>query len=185
MVESVFIGFGSNMGDRFDLCERAVTLLALLPETQVTGLSSLYETEPVPDVGDPGPGSFLNGVLRLETSLPPDRLLDACREIEEALGRDQTHRRGPRTMDIDLLSYGDRVFDDGRVQIPHPRLHVRRFVLTPLAELDPAWSHPVLHRSAKELLAQLDDAFDVRRLDVALGSSSGPLPSCHTRSTGA
>ncbi len=185
MNEKVYIGFGSNVGDRFDLCERAMTLLALLPETQVTGLSSLYETEPVPDVGDPGPGSFLNGVVRLETTMPPGRLLDACREVEAALGRDQAHRRGPRTMDLDLLSYGDRVLDDGRVQIPHPRLHVRRFVLTPLAELDPAWTHPLLHRSARELLADLDDAFDVRRLDVALGFSYGSLPSCPTRSTGA
>lgn len=185
MNEKVYIGFGSNVGDRFDLCERAMTLLALLPETQVTGLSSLYETESVPDVGDPGPGSFLNGVVRLETTMPPGRLLDACREVEAALGRDQAHRRGPRTMDLDLLSYGDRVLDDGRVQIPHPRLHVRRFVLTPLAELDPAWTHPLLHRSARELLADLDDAFDVRRLDVALGFSYGSLPSCHTRSTGA
>ena len=185
MAETVFIGFGSNVGDRFDFCERARTLLALLPETQVTGVSSLYETDPVADVGDPGPGRFLNGVLRLETALPPDRLLDACRGIEEALGRDQAHRGGPRTMDLDLLSYGNRVLNDGRVQIPHPRLHVRRFVLTPLAELDPTWWHPVLHRSAKELLAQLDDAFAVRRLDIALGSSDSLLPSCHTRSTGA
>lgn len=185
MAETVFIGFGSNVGDRLDLCERALTLLTLLPETQVTGVSSLYETEPVADVSDPGPGRFLNGVVRLETSLPPDRLLDRCREIEVALGRDQAHRRGPRTMDLDLLAYGDRVVDDGRVHIPHPRLHVRRFVLTPLAELDPAWTHPVLHRSAKELLAQLDDAADVRRLDVALGSPSVSLPPSHMRSPGA
>lgn len=185
MGERVFIGFGSNVGDRLDLCERAVTLLALLPETQVTGMSSLYETEPIADVGDPGPGRFLNGIVRLETALPPDRLLDACRKIEEALGRDQANRRGPRTMDLDLLSYGDRVLDDGRVQIPHPRLHVRRFVLTPLAELDPGWTHPVLHRSAQELLAQLDDASDVRRLDVPPGSSYGSLPTCSPRGTGA
>lgn len=185
MGESVFIGFGSNAGDRFDLCERAVSLLALLPKTKVTGISSLYETEPVADVGDPGPGKFINGVVRLETDLPPARLLGACRDIEDALGRDQAHRRGPRTMDLDLLAYGQLVLDDGRVHIPHPRLPLRRFVLTPLAELDPAWSHPVLHRSAQELLAQLDDAFEVRRLDTALDTSFGSLPSCHTHSTGA
>lgn len=183
--ETVLIGFGSNMGDRFDLCERAVTLLALLPETRLTDVSSLYETDPVADVGDPGPESFLNGVVRLETALPPERLLNACREIEEALGRNQAHRRGPRTMDLDLLAYGDRVLEDGPLRIPHPRLHLRRFVLTPLAELAPGWHHPLLHRSAAELLAELDDPCGVRRLDVVLDPRSGSRPSCHLRGSGA
>lgn len=185
MAEKVFIGFGSNVGNRFDLCERAVTLLALLPETHVIRVSSLYESAPVTDVCDPGPGSFLNGVVQLETGLPPERLLDSCREIEKVLGRDLLHRRGPRTMDLDLLAYGALVLDDECLQIPHPRLHVRRFVLVPLSEIDPHWRHPLLHRAADELLAQLDDCSDVRRLDTTLGSSYGPLPSCHMRSTGA
>lgn len=186
MVESVFVGFGSNVGDRLGFCERAVTRLALLPGIRVTAVSSLYETEPVADVGDPGAAWFLNGVVRLETSLSPDRLLAACRAIEEAMGRNQAHRHGPRTMDLDLLAYGDRVLDDGSLRLPHPRLHVRRFVLTPLAELDPGWHHPVLHRSAHALLSELEDPFFIRRLDETLRVSGAALPSsCHRRRAGA
>src|SRR5574341_966318 len=100
MSEMVFIGFGSNLGNRLDFCDRAVTLLRLLPASRVTAVSSLYETEPVRDGGDPGEGWFLNGVIRLETDLTPRSLLDVCREVERALGRDPAHRQGPRTLDL-------------------------------------------------------------------------------------
>ena len=96
--ETVFIGFGSNVGDRVDFCDRAVTLLSLLPHSQVVGVSLLYETAPVNDHAQPGDGWFLNGVVQLETDVAPKSLLDILREIERSLGRNEENRSGPRTM---------------------------------------------------------------------------------------
>jgi 2-amino-4-hydroxy-6-hydroxymethyldihydropteridine diphosphokinase len=176
--ETVFIGFGSNQGDRRDLCDRAVTLLGLLPHSQMTGVSSLYETEPIADSRtDPGSQWFLNGVVRLDTELAPHSLLDVCREIESALGRDHEHRGGARTMDLDLLFYGAQIIDQGGVNVPHPRLHLRRFVLVPLAELEPDWVHPVLGQTARALLDAVPDSSIVRRIDTA-GSRYGSRPTC-------
>src|SRR5437870_8910051 len=97
--ETVFIGFGSNVGDRIDFCDRAVTLLSLLPHSQVVGVSLLYESEPVNDHAQPGDGWFLNGVVQLETDVTPKSLLAILREIERSLGRDEEDRSGPRTID--------------------------------------------------------------------------------------
>ena len=177
-METVFIGFGSNVGNRLDYCERAVTLLGLLPHSRVTAVSSLYETEPVRDSTDPGPGWFLNGVVQIETDLAPVRLLDVCQEVERALGRDQEHRGGARTLDLDILFYDMRVIDEPNLTIPHPRLHHRRFVLAPLAEIAPEWRHPVLHRTMQDLFYHLDDPTDVRRIQPAPGSRFGSRPSC-------
>jgi 2-amino-4-hydroxy-6-hydroxymethyldihydropteridine diphosphokinase len=141
-------------------------------------VSSLYETEPVADVRtDPGSQWFLNGVVRLETELAPHSLLEVCREVEAALGRDHDHRGGARTMDLDLLFYGARIIDEGGVVVPHPRLHLRRFVVVPLVELDPDWVHPVLGQTARTLLDGLADSPVVRRIDAA-GSRYGSRPTC-------
>jgi 2-amino-4-hydroxy-6-hydroxymethyldihydropteridine diphosphokinase len=179
MTETVFIAFGSNVGDRSDFCHRALTLLGLLPDTQVIAVSSFYETEPVRDSTDPGGGWFLNGVVELETALPPRRLLEACREIERALGRDPERRGGPRTLDLDILFYGSRIIEDGDLIIPHPRLHQRRFVLQPLAELAPDWRHPVLRSPVSELLARLRDQARVSSVDGP-SMHKGPRPACMT-----
>ncbi len=176
--ETVYIGFGSNLGDRLDFCDRALTLLSLLPATQVTAVSSLYETEPVNDAGNPGSGWFLNGVVQLETEVTPHSLLEVCREIEQALGRNQERRDGPRTLDLDILFYGTRIINDPGLAIPHARLHLRRFVLTPLVELDPDWCHPVLERTVKDLLEHLADKAQVRRLTPAPNSQYGSRPTC-------
>jgi len=179
--ETVFIAFGSNVGNRFDYCDRAVTLLGLLPSTRLATVSSLYETEPVRDTTDPGPGWFLNGVVQLETELPPHRLLETCREVERALGRDLERRGGPRTLDLDILFYGDRVIAEGGLTIPHPRFHQRRFVLAPLAELAPEWRHPLLKRSVRDLLAHLADPARVVRLEPQPSPRYGARPACTTQ----
>lgn len=180
MRETAFIAFGSNVGDRVDFCDRAITLLSLLPHSELTGVSALYETEPVNDGREPGPGWFLNGVMRVDTDIAPHSLLAICREIESSLGRDTDARSGPRTMDLDLLFYGSRVITQPELTVPHPRLHERRFVLAPLAELAPDLLHPVLHRSAQALLQSLTDTSVVRALSPQPTLRVYQKPSCDT-----
>jgi 2-amino-4-hydroxy-6-hydroxymethyldihydropteridine diphosphokinase len=178
MRETVFIGFGSNLGDRVDFCDRAVTLLSLLPHSQLLAVSSLYETEPVADAGAPGEGWFLNGVVQIETDITPQSLLAVCREIERSLGRDPEHRSGPRTIDLDILLYGDRVMQERELTVPHPRLHLRRFVLEPLVELEPVLVHPLLKQNVSQLLTRLTDPHQVRRMNPQPGTRYGSRPAC-------
>ena len=176
--EIIFIGFGSNLGDRQELCDRAIALMNLLPLSRVTGVSSYYETEPVDSEGVLGTTWFYNGVVRLETSLSPARLLDILQETERALGRDADNRHGPRTMDFDILFFGQHLIDQAALTIPHPRLHLRRFVLEPLVELDPAYRHPTLHRSLKELLDALQDTSQMKKLSITPGTKYTSRPAC-------
>ncbi len=176
---TAFIGFGSNLGNRIDFCDRAVTLLSLLPHSRLDGVSSLYETEPVNDGAAPGPDWFLNGVVQIETNIAPNSLLEVCREIERALGRDPENRKGPRTLDLDLLLYDNCVIEDPALTIPHPRLHERRFVLAPLADLAPDRQHPVIGLSLRELLSQVTDDSIVRLLNPQPSSRYGSKPTCN------
>lgn len=178
MIETVFIGFGSNVGNRLDFCDRAVTLLSLLPHSEVIAISSLYETEPVWDHANPGDEWFLNGVVQLHTDVTPQSLIMVCREIERSLGRDEDDRKGPRTLDLDLLFYGQRIIEEPELIVPHPRLHQRRFVLAPMADVDPSWEHPVLHKSVASLLKELTDSAVVRRLDPQPSTRYGTRSSC-------
>ena len=149
-----FVGLGSNLGDRDTTLRAAVGRLAGLPETEVRGVSALRDTEPVGYVDQP---RFLNGAVELETGLAPRALLDALLELERAFGRDRTASvpQGPRTLDLDLLLYGEETIDEPGLDVPHPRLHERRFVLEPLAELDPALVVPG-QGPVQSLLAELD-----------------------------
>ncbi|TKB60048.1 MAG: 2-amino-4-hydroxy-6-hydroxymethyldihydropteridine diphosphokinase [Nitrospira sp.] len=182
MKETVFIGFGSNVGDRVDFCDRAVTLLSLLPHSRLQGVSLLYETEPVRDRIDPGEAWFLNGVVQLETNITPRSLLSTLQEIERALDRDEDNRSGPRTIDLDILFYGEHVIKEPGLTIPHPRLHQRRFVLMPMNELDPLWVHPTLNQSMAQLLTDAKDHSQVRLLFPQPSTRYGSRPACSSPS---
>ena len=144
-----FVGVGANLGDRRSTIETAIERLGAVEGVEVTAVSSLRETDPVGVVEQP---RFLNGAVELETTLSAHDLLDALLEVERGLGRVRGERWGPRTIDLDLLLYGDEVVDEPGLRIPHPRLHERRFVLEPLAELAPSLSVPG-QGSVSDLLA--------------------------------
>jgi 2-amino-4-hydroxy-6-hydroxymethyldihydropteridine diphosphokinase len=130
-----YVGLGSNLGDREQYLRRAIELLAAEPEIDVLAVSSVRETEPVDFVDQP---RFLNAAARIETTLSPRALLERLLSVELALGRSRDGRRfGPRTIDLDLLLYGDEIVNEPGLTVPHPRLPERRFALEPLHELDP------------------------------------------------
>ena len=130
----VFIGLGANLGDREALLSRACALLAALPGTIVTAASRFYETAPV---GGPEQGDYLNQVVELCTTLTPARLLASTQRIEAELGRERLVRWGPRSVDLDILWYDGFTAAGADLEVPHPRMEQRRFVLEPLAELAP------------------------------------------------
>ncbi|MDR3589844.1 MAG: 2-amino-4-hydroxy-6-hydroxymethyldihydropteridine diphosphokinase [Negativicutes bacterium] len=130
----IFLGLGSNLGDREKNIISAIDSLAAHPRIRLSRLSSLYETAPVGKTDQP---FFLNAVISLTTSLQPLELLDVCLEAERSLGRVRTERWGPRTIDIDLLIYDGVVCQSDRLTLPHPRLKERCFVLLPLSEIAP------------------------------------------------
>lgn len=134
-----FLGFGSNLGDRLSYLQLAVELLHTRPGIRVDAVSSVYETEPV---GGPEQDPYLNLAVRVGTRRSPRRLMAACHGVEQALGRTRTQRWGPRTIDIDVLLYDERVVDTRRLQIPHPRLTERPFALIPLLEVAPGTRLP-------------------------------------------
>lgn len=160
MPVTAYIALGSNVGDRAAHVRRAAGLLS--GAGTVTGLSSLYLTEPV---GKRDQAPFINAVAAVATRLPPDDLLAVCRSIEARLGRERAERWGPRTIDLDILLYGDLTVHTEQLTIPHPRMAERRFVLEPLAEIAPGAVHPVLRRTAAELLQGLRDPHAVKRLE--------------------
>lgn len=130
-----YIGIGSNAGDRRAFCRRAVALLDEAPGVAVSKVSSLYETTPV---GGPPQRSFVNLVARIESDRSPRELLEVCEGVEQRLGREPSEIRwGPRVADLDVLLFGDQKVNEADLEIPHPRMTQRRFVLVPLLELDP------------------------------------------------
>lgn len=140
-----YLGLGSNMGDRTVQIDAAMAALSAHPLIQFDrsqDAASRYETEPVG--GPPKQELFINTAVRVSTTLSPHELLSACQDIELKLGRIRSERWGPRVIDIDLLLYDDIVFDDDVLTLPHPRMHERRFVLDPLAEIAGDVIHPAL-----------------------------------------
>jgi len=134
MATTVYLGLGSNLGDRLATLQRAVDLLGERPGLHVVASSRVWETDPV---GGPPQPDYLNAVLRVRTDLEPLELLAACQQVEAALGRVRDVRWGPRTLDVDVLLVGDRRIDESALTVPHPRMLERSFVVLPLLELDP------------------------------------------------
>ena len=147
-----YVGLGANLGQREETLREAVRILDRAPDVDVIAVSELRETEPVGPIAQP---PFLNGAVALETALSARELLELLLDVERSLGRIREERWGPRVVDLDLLLYGDDAVDEPGVEVPHPRLHERRFALEPLAELDPELELPGRGR-VSDLLAALD-----------------------------
>jgi 2-amino-4-hydroxy-6-hydroxymethyldihydropteridine diphosphokinase len=151
---TAYIGIGSNVGDRFGWLQQAVDHLSRMTDTSVTGVSRVYMTEPF---GDPDQERYFNAVVELQTSLEPADLRSHCKAIEHDLGRpDQYRRWSPRTIDLDILLYGDRCIENDLLIIPHAEMHRRKFVLVPLLDIaNPL--HPRLRRPIADLLKSCED----------------------------
>jgi len=158
MPNLVYLSLGSNIGDREAHLRDA--LAHLEKQGRIVSVSSFCETEPVEFTDQ---AWFLNCAAALETSATPEQLMAAILRIEREMGRERIQRKGPRTIDIDILLFGDTIVDSPELTIPHPAMHERRFVLQPLAEIAPELRHPVLKKTIRELLEALPAGQAVRK----------------------
>ena len=170
MQRDVYLSLGSNVGDRENHLREAITRLE--STGHVVSISSFYETEPV-EVTDQS--WFLNCAVQIETTKMPKQLMAAVLEIEREMGRQRTQNKGPRTIDIDVILFGDSVVNSSELTIPHPAMHQRRFVLEPLAEIAPEARHPVFRTTIREILRGLPMVQTVRKIGTNdAGKESGP-----------
>ena len=153
---TAFLGLGSNLGNRLAWLRSGRDRLAAVPGIVLEGSSALYET--TAEGCPPGSPPFLNAALKVRTTLAPRQLLERCLAIEAELGRTRPERNAPRTLDIDLLLYGDAVIDEPGLKVPHPRLAERAFALKPLLDVAATGVHPLLRRPLAELAAALPTA---------------------------
>jgi 2-amino-4-hydroxy-6-hydroxymethyldihydropteridine diphosphokinase len=160
-----YIGIGSNLGDALQNCRDAVYRLSQIRATQLTGVSSFYKSEPV---GIENQDWFVNAVVEIKTGLTPNELLHALQSIENAMGRKREIKGGPRIIDLDLLFYGQDIIDEPDLQVPHPEIHKRRFVLEPLNEVASYFIHPVFGVSVRGLKDRLNDRKIVEYLSPSL-----------------
>ena len=161
MSEIAYLGLGSNIGDRVAYLQAGTRALATKPEFSILKTSSVYETSPE---GYLDQGDFLNAALSLRTTKTPASLLETMSAIEDSFGRQRTIHWGPRTLDLDLLMFGNCVVDEAHLKVPHPRLLERRFALEPLAEIAPELVHPQTGRSMAEHCTQLVRPASTRKL---------------------
>ena len=150
--EIAYIGLGSNLGDRQQYLTNAIELLGKTEYITVNIISKVYETKPVGYIDQP---DFLNCVVEISTTLSPYELLDICMNIENDLERKRIIKWGPRTVDLDVLFYGDLVMEEERLTVPHPLLHERGFVLLPMRDIAPSFIHPKLKATITELCDRL------------------------------
>lgn len=153
-----YIGLGANLGDAATTVSQAIDALDALPHTRLLARSSLYRSAPVGYLDQP---DFVNAVAAIETSLAPHAVLDGLLDIEQRFGRARSFRNAPRTLDLDLLLYGDQTLHDERLTVPHPRMHERAFVMVPLVEIAPALALP--HRGLAASIAAGLDASDIAK----------------------
>jgi 2-amino-4-hydroxy-6-hydroxymethyldihydropteridine pyrophosphokinase len=165
MKHSVFLGLGSNQGEKIKNCEQAIEEILKLEGGFLLSRSSWYYSEPW---GREDQNRFVNGVIQIMTEFCPDELLAKFKEIEKRLGRTDREKWGPRVIDIDILFYDDLSFESPEMEIPHPRIVERNFVLTPLAEIAPQFVHPVLKKTIKELLDTSPDQKKVVKVSEVL-----------------
>lgn len=158
--EVVYLGLGSNLGDKVANCLRALTAVSASHHNRIHALSSLYKTEPI---GYRDQDWFINCVAEISTTLLPRPFHAFLQGIEKGMGRKRIVKMGPRIIDLDILLYGTEIIDEAGLIIPHPRLHERGFVLVPLAELAPELRHPILQKTATELLESLKGKGEVER----------------------
>jgi 2-amino-4-hydroxy-6-hydroxymethyldihydropteridine diphosphokinase len=159
-MQIIYLSLGSNMGDREANLRAAIAGLDDAG-VRVRRVSSLYETEPVDFLEQPW---FLNCVVEGETEVPAQTLLKELRRIEARMGSKKLVAKGPRLLDMDILLYGQETIDTPELQVPHPRMHLRRFVLAPLAEIAPGLKHSSWTKTVSELAADTPDRSEVRRL---------------------
>jgi 2-amino-4-hydroxy-6-hydroxymethyldihydropteridine diphosphokinase len=148
-LERVIIGFGSNQGESMHICRKAIETLGIRPKIEVVRVSSFYRTKPVGPIEQQW---FINGVVECLTELEPEELLKMLMGIEADFGRIRSSKWGPRTLDLDILFYGDRLISLPHLEVPHPRIQERLFVLMPLAEIAPSLVHPGCGSSVQDLL---------------------------------
>ncbi len=158
--KTVYLSLGSNVGDRVKNLRAAVAALQTVG-VRVTRVSSFYETEPVDFLEQ---AWFLNCAVEGETDVPALELLRVLRGIELQMGSRKLVAKGPRLIDMDILLYGSEVLDTPELQVPHPRMHLRRFVLVPLAEIAPTLKHPSWPKTVSEMVSATTDSSEVRRL---------------------
>lgn len=161
MKYKAFIGIGSNLGVPTENCEKAIRLLTANTEIEVVAQSCLYESEPV---GKTDQNWFVNAVVAIKTSLTPEALLDAVLTIEKELGRERREKWGPRIIDLDLLSYENHVASSIDLTLPHPEMTKRRFVLLPLSEFAGDYLHPVENKTILDLLQELPENPQVKKI---------------------
>jgi 2-amino-4-hydroxy-6-hydroxymethyldihydropteridine diphosphokinase len=165
MKHSVFLGLGSNQGEKIKNCEQAIEEILKREGGFFLSRSSWYYSEPW---GREDQDWFINGVIQIRTELSPDELLMKFKEIEKRLGRENREKWGPRVIDIDILFYDDLSLESPGMEIPHPRISERNFVLIPFAEIAPQFVHPVLKKTIKELLDTSPDRKKVVKMSEVL-----------------
>ncbi|MFA7172150.1 MAG: 2-amino-4-hydroxy-6-hydroxymethyldihydropteridine diphosphokinase [Kiritimatiellia bacterium] len=166
MPHTAILSIGSNLGDRKGWLAQAVQALAALPKTKLKRCSSLYESEPVEVAAEHRNKAFINAVLIIETELTSQQFSNAVHQIEEQLLRVRQTPNQPRTIDIDIITFDNIISSDSNLTLPHPRAHLRRFVLQPLAELNPKFIVPGQTATVATLLAALPERSEVKRIEA-------------------